>query len=110
MELTFPLAFFLTVVLETTVLFLILRKKYPFAEIAQNSLFVNLISHPIVWFVVPLFVRTIVSYVVTAELFALFSETILYAYLFKNIGLRYAFFISFACNLTSFLFGLIFFP
>lgn len=108
---TFPEAFLLTFLIETILLFLLLRKLYPAKQIIKNSLAANALTHPVVWFVFP-FLAFLLGFgyllqTIFSEMFAFVVETGVYASLFQDMKLRQAALLSFACNAASFLAGLL---
>ena len=67
---------------------------------------------PYVWFIFPYLIENQTLYVITAELFAVVVETIIYYYVFKythKLSLKNSFVLSFLCNLASFLVGVLIF-
>ena len=108
MNLDFLGAYFLTIVTETVILFLLLRKTYPAKTILVNSLIANVTTLPFVWFVFPLLPLTYPVQIAISEIFAFVVEGFVYAKLFSKLPLKRAFFVSFLCNLVSFLTGLIY--
>ncbi len=107
MELNFQQAFLLTLVLETAVLFLLLRKKYPAGEIALNSALANAMTHPLVWFLFPLVGLGYWTQLGLSELFAFSAETVLFSRMFKGMQLKEAALLSLAANAVSFGAGLL---
>ncbi|MFH1221723.1 MAG: hypothetical protein V1492_01425 [Candidatus Micrarchaeota archaeon] len=105
MQLQFIQAYFLTILLETVLLFLLLRNRYPAKAILFNSLIVNTLTLPAVWFLFPLLGLSYAFYLFVAEGFAFSAEAVLYALLFEKIDWRVAVFCSFTCNLLSFAVG-----
>ena len=101
----FAQAYALTLFLETVLLFLLLRNRYPAKTILFNSLIVNTLTLPAVWFLFPLLGLNYAFYLFVAEGFAFGAEALLYALLFEKIDWRVAVFCSFACNLLSFAVG-----
>ena len=107
MELNFSSAWMLTVSLEAVVLFLLLRRDYPAPPIFLNAVFASTITLPFVWFVFPQLFGNYPLQIAVSELFAFVTEAVFYTFAFRNIGVRRAFFASFACNLVSFSIGLL---
>lgn len=99
-------AYALTLAVESIVLYGLLKGKYPIVEIVKNSILASTITLPFVWFVFPPsgFSWTYVTAV--SEIFAVVIETIVYRVGFRKISWKMAFVSSFACNLTSFVIGL----
>ncbi len=101
------MAYVLTLLIETIILFLILRNKYPIKVIIVNSLIANTLTHPMVWFIFPLFGLGYALQIAASEIFAFVVEAILYLLLFEKVGWLRAVSISLLCNLVSFLTGVI---
>ncbi len=98
----------LTIAIETSVLLLILRKKYGTFVIARNSVVASSLTLPFVWFVFPnLGIGQWVVYTALAEMFAFLAEAGVYRLLFKNMDWENALAASFACNAASFLSGML---
>lgn len=98
-------AYIITIILETIILFLILRKQYSNQTIVRNSIIASTITLPFVWFVFPLFGVEYILQISFSEIFALVIEAFIYLKLFQNMNISKAFFISFIANLVSFLAG-----
>jgi len=111
MILGFVLAYIFTVVIETVILLAIFSDKgFPCALMIRNSLIVNTMTLPFVWFVFPILLGTSLGYAAqfaSSELFAFAGEALLYWKLFPSLKLKDAVIASFVCNLFSFLFGLV---
>ena len=102
----FLVAYAFTLAIETTVILLLLRNRYPAPLIARNSIIASSLTLPFVWFVFPLSglawpVQTAIS-----EIFAFLAEAGFYRLSFKGMGWKGALAASFACNAASFLSGL----
>lgn len=69
-----PLAFILTIALETAVLFLFFRKDTALSRIFIAGVLANAVTHPFVWFLFPRFATSYGSYILMAEMFAFFLE------------------------------------
>lgn len=107
MPLDFASAYVVTVAVETVLLFLLLRKRYPALQIFANSLIANTLTLPFVWFAFPAlglgwFLGTSI-----AELFAFLAEAAVYQRLFERIGWRDAIIASLLCNAASLAIGLV---
>jgi len=127
----FIFSYFLTIAIETTTIFLMLRHRYPAALIARNAIIASSLTLPFVWFVFPffnpgswvsglflpfgqisrnLFDSSIGSWVLQtmlAEIFAVVAEAVLYQRLFAQISWKDALVASLVCNGISFSFGII---
>jgi hypothetical protein len=97
----------MTLIIETSALFLLLRRRYDARTIVLNSIIANTITVPVVWFVFPFLGLGWVAETAMAELFAFVCEALYYKKAFAGIGWYDAFFVSFACNSLSFGFGLL---
>ncbi len=107
MALDFLQAYLLTVFIETIILYIILRKRYNNYIIVRNSILVNTITLPVVWFFFPSLLVGHTVQTIVAEFFAFFTEAVLYVWLFKKLRFFDAASISFICNFLSFIFGII---
>lgn len=110
MELSFVQAFSLTFIIETAILYLLLRDSQKTEKIIFNSFVANALTHPLVWFVFPSLAFSLgfgyLLQTVISELFAFFVEALVFILLFK-MAPRQAAFVSFICNVVSFLVGLL---
>ena len=103
----------LTIVVETAVLFLLMRG---FLRIGRSAIGNGLIAAvgviasaatiPYVWFIFPYFVRTPLNYIIMAESFAVLAEIPILAIILR-LPARKAFLLSFVCNMSSFGAGLV---
>ncbi len=110
-ETNFLISLALTIVIETAVLWFLLRKIYardfkkvPGSLLVFSGILTSASTLPYVWFIVPLFTNPS-TFTPVAETFALVIEAIEYRFLLDT-GLKKAFLISLACNAVSFLVGL----
>lgn len=71
---TWPLAFCLTVTIELAVLLLVLRAERRTGRVIAAALVGNVLTHPIVWFVLPQVFSTYAAYIIAAEVFAFVAE------------------------------------
>ena len=101
----FAQAYVLTLFTETVLLFVLLRHYYSAKTILLNSLIVNTLTLPVVWFGLTLLGLSYPIYLFIAEGFAFSAEAALYTLLFRKIDWKLAVFCSFACNLLSFAVG-----
>jgi hypothetical protein len=110
-ELEFIKALLITVVIETTVLFLLIR------FVIKNSgsrVWIVILAGitasgatlPYLWFIFPLFLHTKLWYTCVSELFAVVAESFILKG-FLRTGYRIALLISFVCNLVSYAAGLL---
>jgi hypothetical protein len=103
----------LTVVVETAVLFLLLRSvlRIERTAIANRLIFAagviaSAATIPYVWFVFPYFVHTRLHYMIMAESFAVLAEIPILAIILR-VSAPKAFLLSFVCNMSSFGVGLL---
>ena len=111
-EQMFAQALLLTVAIETVVLFICARlllkldgKKASGALLLFCGIGLSLATLPYVWFVFPALFSG-AAYVAAAELFAFAVEAVGYKYILR-LGWKDAALLSFACNASSFIFGLL---
>ena len=110
-ELHFLRSLALTIFVETSLLFLLVRQFYKLSE-AQLSrallLFGGTLAStatlPYVWFVFPAFIQNRALYTVVVESFAIAAETAIFAMLFC-MGRKKALLLSACCNAGSFIAG-----
>lgn len=102
----FFLAYFLTLVIETAALWIMLRRRFGARLIARNAVVASSLTLPFVWFFFPALGLAWVPQTALAEAFAFVAEAGVYAALFPRLGLREALTASFACNCLSFCAGL----
>jgi len=115
-EYKFLISLSLTLAIEVPVLFLLARLLLKISSSKVSGallLFAGLIASfstlPYLWFIFPTLFNNIRSwYIVSAELFAFMTESIIY-YFILRISLKKATLLSLFCNLTSFLLGVVFF-
>lgn len=101
-----------TIAIETIVLFLIAQlfsRKILIkpSMVAFLGILCSLATLPYLWFILPRFIESKITYHIVAELTALFAESLIY---FGVLKCKYsqALLISLACNGVSYLSGLIF--
>ena len=104
-------AYVLTILVETLLLFILLRKRYPATTIIRNSVVANSLTLPFVWFALPVLGSMLglgwALQTAAAELFAFGAEAAVYRVLFRKMDWADAVRVSFACNLLSFALGLV---
>jgi len=112
-EYQFLQSLLLTFVVETAVLFTIARffLKITDKRISNSLLFFtgficSFATLPYLWFILPLFLKTRMPYVILGEFFVVMVESVIIFYVLK-LSFRKSFIISFICNASSFLVGLI---
>ena len=99
-------AYFLTIIIEWTILYLILKNKQNEKFITRNAIIASSLTLPFVWFVFPLLGFTWAIQTALAELFAFLVEAVLYRFLFNGINWKDAILASLLCNSTSFFISL----
>ena len=99
--------FAVTVVIELLVATSLLRGEGSLARRATAVVVANLASHPIVWFVLPRIIAPRAAMIVTAESWAIASETVVYALVFPTLPRTRALGVSAVANALSFLAGLV---
>jgi hypothetical protein len=102
-----------TIVIETAVLFIIVRRIFSIPRSAiSNSLllFSGIISSgltlPYLWFVLPAFIKGHQLYVATGEASAVFVEMAIYWFVLK-LNIKRCFFLSVVANLCSYSLGVL---
>ncbi len=113
-EYRFLVSLVLTIAIETIVLFLIARSifKLDKSHIKDRILifagfFSSFATLPYLWFIFPLIIRSYYLLNVFGELSVFLIESIIYYFVLK-ISINRALLLSFICNITSFLLGLLF--
>jgi len=102
-------AFVLTLVVETPIVVLVLRRAEPgLARLALIAVFANLATHPAVWFVfTQLFLVGTAEYVLVAEAWAIAVEAAFFVVVIRGVGARRAVTASLLANGASILAGLL---
>lgn len=103
-------ALFITILVELIVLFILFRTKYKALNIKTYLLLAvgilaSLSTLPYVWFVLPIFIKTNLIYIITSELSVIIIESLLIFGILR-IDYKKALIVSIICNVTSFLIGL----
>ena len=99
--------FALTVAVELLVAIPLLRGEGTLGRRAVAVAVANLASHPIVWFVIARVIPSRTPMIVTAESWAIASETVVYVLVFPRLSRTRALGISAVANAASFLLGLV---
>jgi hypothetical protein len=100
-------AFILTLAIEVPIAGVFLRRWEPsWMRLVVLTIFANLATHPLVWFVFPSLGLTYSERTALAELWAVGAETVFYWAAFRGLPLTRAGAISIAANAASFLVGL----
>lgn len=107
---SFLKALMLTIFIELLVLFFFFKTIYKSLQVDNKKLFfigilASLTTLPYLWFVIPVFLKWSISYIVFGELFVVIIESILLG-IFLKINFRIALLVSFFMNLVSFLVGI----
>jgi multisubunit Na+/H+ antiporter MnhB subunit len=109
-EILFLKALFYTILIETVILFLLVKTIFRKAKLNNTViLFAGILASsttlPYLWFVLPRFISNKFAYIAVGELSVVFIESLIYYFIFR-IKYSYSLFISIICNLCSFLAGL----
>lgn len=96
-------AFLLTFLAELLIL-LLLANKIQTLRIFKAVIVGNLISMPIIWFLISVSIRQFYIYIIISELFAIVSESFILK-LFLAVSYRRSLFYSVVANLFSFIIG-----
>jgi hypothetical protein len=110
-EFEFLFGLIASIIVETIVLFFLVRKVFLIKEKSISSLhlvFTGFIATfstlPYVWFILPIVLTNFLLYVAVSEVFAIVGEALIYYFVIK-ISIRRVFVISLVCNLASFVLG-----
>jgi len=100
-------AFVLTLVVEVPIAVLLLRRAEPdLRRLVLLVVFANLVSHPLVWYVVPQLVLVgTPSYTLVAEAWAIAVEALFYWVTIRGLSARRAIAVAVAANAASYLAG-----
>ncbi|KGK98892.1 hypothetical protein LI82_06270 [Methanococcoides methylutens] len=111
-EYHFLLALLVTVMIEVTMLFTtarylfkINRTSIPDSLLLFTGTFCSFSTLPYLWFVLPMFIRTYSYLVAIGEVSVVLVEAVIYFFVLK-VRIEKALFMSFICNLASFLIGI----
>ena len=110
-EIHFLKALLLTIFIETVVLFLLFKVFYKTLKINNwllllTGILTSFSTLPYLWFILPLFIKTKTLYVLTSETSAVLIESVIIWALLR-INYTKALVVSIACNMSSFLIGLL---
>lgn len=110
-ELDFLKALFLTIIIETAVLFLLfysqLKKEKPANWLLLlTGIVTTMATLPYLWFIIPLFIQSKLWYTLVCESLAVLVESVIILGLLK-VKYPKALLISFVCNMASYLVGLL---
>ena len=109
-EINFLKALLITITIETTVLFLLVKiffKKHTISNyiILLTGILASFSTLPYLWFIFPLFIKTKVLYIIICESFAVLFESAVIMGLLRTTYIK-ALIISIICNMSSYLIGL----
>jgi len=110
-EIEFLKALLLTILIETVVLFLLVKVVFKFLNINNwmlvlTGILTTFATLPYLWFIFPLFIKTKIYYTIISEVSAILVESVIILGILK-ISYKKALFISITCNMASFLIGLL---
>jgi hypothetical protein len=110
-EINFLKALLLTIVIETSVLFLLFNVFFRTLKVNNwiillTGIVASFSTLPYLWFILPLFIKTKIWYVLISEISAVVIESVIILGLLR-INYAKSILISIACNMTSFLIGLL---
>lgn len=110
-ELLFLKSLFLTVFIETVVLFLFFRFVVKLGNtsiyrLITTGIIASMTTLPYLWFILPNFIDQRIWYVIVGESFAILVETLIIGVILR-VNLLKSFLSSLTCNMISFLIGLI---
>ena len=113
-EYKFLISLAFTIFIEIITLYILINYffKYDRAKISNSLLlFTGFLSSfatlPYLWFIIPLFIKTRIQYILFGESIVILLESLIIFFLLR-VNLKKSFSISFICNILSFLIGLIF--
>jgi len=109
--LSFFKALLYTILIETIVLFIIFKTRLKKLQVKNSVLLLvgflaSFSTLPYVWFVLPILIKPTLLYMILSELSVILIESII-IWKLLTVDYKRAVLISFICNLTSFLFGLL---
>ncbi len=115
-ETNFLIALFLTIIIETIVLFILIKYKILISkkdalrinnyELLAAGIFASGLTLPYLWFVLPIAQLNKFWYILIGEISVVMIEAMFYKF-FLRMKFKQALIISLICNLTSFLIGLL---
>ena len=111
-EISFLKALFLTIIIESLCLIVII-KYFLKDKITINTWLIlitgftcSFATLPYIWFILPVFIKTKIIYNIVSELLAIIAEAIIIAG-FMKFKLKYVIVLSVSCNMLSYVVGLI---
>lgn len=110
-EISFLKALLLTIFIETSVLFLLFKVFYKTLNMSNwilllTGILATFATLPYLWFILPLFLKTKLWYLIGSEVSAILIESVIILGLLR-ISYSKAILVSVICNTTSFLIGLL---
>ena len=112
-EYKFLIALAFTLFIEIITLYILIKCffKDDGAKISNSLLFFtgflsSFATLPYLWFIIPLFIKTRIQYILFGESFVILLESLIIFFMLR-VNLKKSFSISFICNILSFLIGLI---
>jgi len=109
----FLVALFFTILIETPILFIFIRRIYkigkselPNGLLLFSGFICSFATLPYLWFILPIFINARVPFVISGELLAIAIESTILRFVLK-LDIYKAGIISLFCNAVSFLFGLL---
>ncbi|MGC4087236.1 MAG: hypothetical protein QM756_04890 [Polyangiaceae bacterium] len=100
-------AFAITLTLEALIAIPLLRRQASWSRVATAVVFAQVLTHPAVWFIFPLFEWPRALYLLVAEGWALLGEVAFYRLVFPSLGYGRALAVSALANGASYAAGLL---
>ncbi|MDK2830857.1 MAG: hypothetical protein PWQ75_609 [Methanolobus sp.] len=112
-EYLFLFSLFLTIIIETSVLFLLIRFYFKIDDLSNSLLlfagiFSSFSTIPYLWFLLPQFIDSYQDLALIGEISVFLVEAVIYYFVLK-VTVQRALILSFTCNLVSFIVGLMVF-
>jgi len=110
-EMNFLKALLFTISIETAVLFVLFKLYYKSLKVKNwllliTGIFTSFSTLPYLWFIFPIFIHSKLWYIIISELSAILVESVIILGLLK-ISYTRSLIVSVACNMSSFLIGLL---
>jgi hypothetical protein len=110
-EVVFLKALLLTIIIESAVLFLLFKTVYMPLNIKNwllllTGILATFSTLPYLWFILPMFIKTKLYYIIISEVSAVLIESVVVLGLLR-ISYKNSLIASITCNMTSFLLGLL---
>lgn len=97
----FLIALCMTILIETVVLYLLVRRQVPIKKLLLWSIFASFSTLPYVWFIIPKIITSPIIHTTIAEIFAVFIEAYIYTH-YREINYKKAIIYSLLANAASF--------